>query len=432
MAEPIQATTVSHSGFSLVIKQLRGRTIVNASKLAVVVASILLTSGVAVRAQVSDDVVKIGVLTDHSGGFSYLVGKHSVEATQMAIDDFGGKVLGKPIVVVTADHQNKADIAAALSRKWFETEGVDAITDLAGSAVALATQEIARSRNKILLVTGAATTELTGKACSDTTTQWGYDTYALAKGTASQVTKQGGNSWFFLTTDYAFGHSLQNEASRFVTANGGAVAGSVRFPFGSPDFSSFLLQAQASKARVVGLAMSGSDLLAAIKQASEFGIVQSGQSLASLTIYINDVETLGLTVAQGLTLTTSFYWDMNEETRAWAKRFMERSGGFIPNLVTAGTYASVLHYLKAVQAAGTDDGKAVAAKMREIPVNDFYNKNVAIRADGRVMHKTYLMKVKSPSNSKYRGDLYQVLAEMSGEESFRPLSESQCPLVNGK
>ncbi|MBR1177146.1 ABC transporter substrate-binding protein [Bradyrhizobium sp. KB893862 SZCCT0404] len=402
------------------------------SKMLGLVAAAMLFSNVAVHAQISDDVVKIGVLTDHSGGFSYLVGKHSVEATQMAIDDFGGKVLGKPIVVVTADHQNKADIAAALSRKWFETEGVDAITDLAGSAVALATQEIARSRNKILLVTGAATTELTGKACSDTTTQWGYDTYALAKGTASQVTKQGGDSWFFLTTDYAFGHSLQNEASRFVTENGGKVVGSVRFPFGSPDFSSFLLQAQASKSKVVGLAMSGADLLAAIKQASEFGIVQSGQRLASLTIYINDVETLGLTVAQGLTLTTSFYWDMNEETRTWAKRFMERSGGFIPNLVTAGTYASVLHYLKAVQAAGTDDGRAVAAKMREIPVNDFYNKNVEIRADGRVMHKTYLMKVKSPSDSKYRGDFYRVLAEMSGEESFRPLSESQCPLVNKK
>ncbi len=406
--------------------------IVDARKLGFIVAGMIFASTAGVRAQVSDDVVKIGVLTDHSGGFSYLVGKHSVEATQMAIDDFGGKVLGKPIVVVTADHQNKADIAAALSRKWFETEGVDAITDLAGSAVALATQEIARPRNKILLVSGAATTELTGKACSDTTTQWGYDTYALAKGTASQVTKQGGSSWFFLTTDYAFGHSLQNEASRFVTANGGAVLGSVRFPFGSSDFSSFLLQAQASKAKVVGLAMSGADLLAAIKQASEFGIVQSGQSLASLTIYINDVETLGLTVAQGLTLTTSFYWDMNEETRTWAKRFMERSGGFIPNLVTAGTYASVLHYLKAVQAAGTDDGKAVAAKMREIPVNDFYNKNVQIRADGRVMHKTYLMKVKAPSASKYRGDFYQVLAEMSGDESFRPLSESQCPLVAKK
>lgn len=391
--------------------------------------AVVFASCVTAQAQVSDDVVKIGVLTDHSGGFAYLVGKHSVEAAQMAVDDFGGKVLGKPIVVVTADHQNKADIATALSRKWFETEGVDAITDVAGSAVALATQEVARTRSKILLISGAATTELTGKACSATTTQWSYDTYSFAKGTASQMTKQGENSWFFLTSDYAFGHSLQNEASHFVEANGGKVLGSVRFPFGTPDFSSFVLQAQASKAKVVGLAMSGADLLNAIKQAREFGLVQSGQTLASLVIYINDIEGLGLDVAQGLTLTTSFYWDMNDETRAWAKRFMERSGGFIPNLITAGTYASVLHYLKAIQAAGTDEGKAVAAKMRELPVNDFYNKNVEIRPDGRVMHKNFLMKVKSPSGSKYRGDYYKLMAEMSGAESYRPLAESQCPLV---
>jgi branched-chain amino acid transport system substrate-binding protein len=400
-----------------------------AALLAVVIVT---ASCAAARAQVSDDVVKIGVLTDHSGGFAYLVGKHSVEATQMAVDDFGGKVLGKPIVVVTADHQNKPDIATALSRKWFDTEGVDAITDVAGSAVALATQEIARTRNKILLISGAATTELTGKACSATTTQWSYDTYSFAKGTASQMTKQGEDTWFFLTSDYAFGHSLQSDASHFVEANGGKVVGSVRFPFGTPDFSSFVLQAQASKAKVVGLAMSGADLLNAIKQTREFGLVQSGQNLASLVIYINDIEGLGLDVAQGLTLTTSFYWDMNGETRAWAKRFMERSGGFIPNLITAGTYASVLHYLKAVQAAGTDDGKAVAAKMRELPVNDFYNKGVEIRADGRVLHKNYLMKVKSPPESKYRGDYYKVVSEMSGAESYRPLSESQCPLVQNK
>ena len=402
-----------------------------AKTLGLAIAAMLTVSSVA-HAQISDDAVKIGVLTDHSGGFAYLVGKHSVEAAQMAVDDFGGKVLGKPITVVTADHQNKPDIAATLSRKWFDTEGVDAITDVAGSAVALATQEIARSRNKILLISGAATTELTGKACSATTTQWSYDTYAFAKGTASQVTKQGGNSWFFLTSDYAFGHSLQKDASRFVEESGGKVIGSVRFPFGSPDFSSFLLQAQASKAKVIGLAMSGADLLNAIKQAREFGIVQSGQSLASLVIYINDIEGVGLDIAQGLTLTTSFYWDTDETTRAWSKRFMERSGGFIPNLITAGTYASVLHYLKAVQAAGTDDGRAVAAKMREMPVNDFYNKNVEVRADGRVMHKTYLMKVKSPSESKYRGDYYQVLAEMSGEQSFKPLADSQCPLIGNK
>jgi branched-chain amino acid transport system substrate-binding protein len=246
------------------------------------------------------------------------------------------------------------------------------------------------------------------------------------------MTKQGDDTWFFLTSDYAFGHSLQNDASHFVEANGDKVVGSVRFPFGTPDFSSFVLQAQASKAKVVGLAMSGADLLNAIKQTREFGLVQSGQNLASLVIYINDIEGLGLDVAQGLTLTTSFYWDMDVDTRAWAKRFMERSGGFIPNLITAGTYASVLHYLKAVQAAGTDDGKAVARKMRELPVNDFYNKGVEIRVDGRVLHKNYLMKVKSPSESKYRGDYYKVVSAMDGAESYRPLSESQCPLAQNK
>jgi branched-chain amino acid transport system substrate-binding protein len=397
-----------------------------------VVVAGLLSAAPAVRAQISEDIVKIGVLTDHSGGFAYLTGKLSVAAAQMAVDDFGGKVLGKPIQVVTADHQNKPDIAAAISRKWFDAEGVDTITDVAGSAVALATQEIARPRNKILLITGAATTELTGKACSETTTQWSYDTYALARGTASQVTRKGGDTWFFLTSDYAFGHSLQENATHFVEESGGKVTGSVRFPFGSSDFSSFLLQAQASKAKVIGLAMSGADLLTAVKQSREFGIVQSGQSLASLLIYINDIEGLGLDAAQGLTLTTSFYWDTNDETRAWSKRFMERSGGVLPNMLTAGTYASVLHYLEAVRAAGTDDGKAVAAKMRETRVNDFYNKDVEIRQDGRVMHKMYLMKVKSPSESKSRGDFYSVLAEIPGEQAFRPLPESECPLMSRK
>ncbi len=389
----------------------------------------LLSVSVAAQAQVSDDAVKIGVLTDHSGGFAYLVGKLSVAAAQMAVDDFGGKVLGKPISIITADHQNKSDIASAISRKWFDIEGIDAVTDVAGSAVALATQEIARPRNKILLISGAATTELTGKACSATTTQWSYDTYALAKGTATQITKQGEDSWFFLTSDYAFGHSLQQNATHFVEESGGKVVGSVRFPFGSSDFSSFLLQAQASKAKVIGLAMSGADLLTAIKQAREFGIVQSGQSLASLLIYINDIEGMGLDVAQGLTLTTSFYWDTNDETRAWTKRFLERSGGVLPNMLTVGTYASVLHYLKAVEAAGTDDGKAVAAKMAAMRVNDFYNKNVEIRADGRVMHKMYLMKVKLPAESKARGDFYRMLAEIPGDRAFRPLSEGKCPLA---
>lgn len=395
---------------------------------AIAVAGVLSWT-VPASAQVSDDMVKIAVLTDHSGGFAYLTGRLSVLAAQMAVDDVGGKVLGKPVTVVTADHQNKPDIAAALTRKWFDTEGVDAITDIAGSAVALATQEIARDRGKVFLVTGAATTELTGKACSETTTQWSYDTYALSKGTASQLTKQGGDSWFFVTSDYAFGHSLERDATHFVEESGGKVVGSVRFPFGNPDFSSFLLQAQASKAKVIGLAMSGADLLNAVKQSREFGIIQGGQSLASLLIYINDVEGLGLDVAQGLTLTTSFYWDMNDETRAWSKRFMERSGGVLPNMLTAGTYASVLHYLKAIEAAGTDEGKAVSVKMKTMPVTDFYNKNVAIRQDGRVMHAMYLMRVKAPAESSGKGDYYRTLAEIPSEQAFRPLAESACPLA---
>jgi branched-chain amino acid transport system substrate-binding protein len=399
--------------------------------LSLVVAATL-TFGAAARADVSGDTIKIGVLGDQSGGFSYLAGKHAVEAAQMAVDDFGGKVLGKPVVIVAADHQNKADIAASISRKWFDVDGVDAIADLTGSAVALAVQEVARPRGKVLLISGAATTELTGKACSPTSSQWSWDTYSYAKAAASQIAKLGGTTWFFLTTDYAFGHSLQKDVTHFLEQSGGKVLGGVRFPFGVSDFSSFLLQAQASKAKVIGLATSGSDLLNAIKQAREFGIVQSGQQLASLVMFINDVEGLGLDVAQGLTLTTSFYWDQNDEARAWAKRFMERSGGFIPNFSTAGTYASVLHYLKAIEAAGTDDGKAVAAKMRDMPVNDFYNKNVKIRMDGRVLHKNYLMQVKSPAESKYRGDFYKVLSEMSGDESYKPLAESECPLVLNK
>ena len=385
-------------------------------------------AGVA-RAEDSGDVIRFGILNDQSGPYADVGGKGSVVAAKLAVEDFGGKLLGKKIEVISADHQNKPDVAASIARQWIDTQHVDLIADGASSAAGIAIQDITREKGKVFIISAPASSDFTGKACSPTGFHFTYDTYALANGTAKALVKQGGDTWYFLTADYAFGHALERDTSAFVVAGGGKVLGSVRHPLNTSDFASALLQAQASKAKVIGLAMSGADLLNAIKQAREFGIVQSGQSLASLVIYINDVEGLGLDVAQGLTLTTSFYWDANEETRAWAKRFMERSGGFIPNLITAGTYASVLHYLKAVQAAGTDEGTAVAAKMREIPVNDFYNKNVAIRADGRVMHKTYLMRVKSPSESKYRGDYYQMLAQMSGEESFRPLAESECPLV---
>lgn len=392
-------------------------------------ALVLSGAGMAGAQEKLDKNVKIGVLTDMSGLYSDISGAGAVLATQMAVEDSGLREKGWKIDVISADHQLKPDVTAAIARQWADVENVDAYVDVVASSTALALNPIAVEKNRVHLNSGAATSALTGKSCTPNTVHWAYDTYEVANGTGKAVTKAGGDTWFFITADYAFGVALEGDTRAVVEKNGGKVLGGVKHPLNSSDFSSFLLQAQASKAKVIGLAMSGADLLSAVKQAREFGIVQSGQNLASLVIYINDIEGVGLNVAQGLTLTTSFYWDANDQTRAWAKRFMERSGGFIPNLITAGTYASVLHYLKAVEAAGTDEGKAVAAKMKELPVNDFYNKNVQIRADGRVMHKTFLMKVKSPADSKYRGDFYQQLAEMSGDESFKPLAESECPLV---
>lgn len=382
------------------------------------------------RAQVSDDVVKIGVMNDQSGVYEDITGMKAVEAAKMAVEDFGGTVLGKRIEIVTANHQNKTDIATGIARKWIETEHVDAIADVTGSGIALAVNELLRDKNRVMIVSSAATSDLTGKACSPTTVQFSYDTYALAKSTGTETLKQGGDTWFFITADYAFGHALERDTSKFVEQGGGKVLGSVKAPLGTTDYSSFLLQAQSSKAKIVGLATAGGDTITAIKQAAEFGIQRGGQRLGGLLIYINDVEALGLQTAQGLVLTTSFYWDLNDETRAWTKRFLERTGGKRPpNMLQTGLYSGVLQYLKAVKAAGTDDAKAVSAKMRELPVNDFYNKNVIIRKDGRVLHDMYLVQVKSPQESKGQFDDYKILSKLAGKDAYRPENEGGCPFV---
>ncbi|NJM34189.1 MAG: ABC transporter substrate-binding protein [Rhodomicrobium sp.] len=383
-------------------------------------AAALAASFSAANAQVSGDVVKIGVLNDQSGIYADLGGKGSVLAAQMAAEDFGGKVLGKPIEIVSADHQNKPDIASNIANQWFDTENVDAITELTTSSVALAVQEIAKNKNKINLVTGAATSDLTGAKCSPTGVHYAYDTYALANGTGGALVKDGGDSWYFITADYAFGHALERDTGNAVTAAGGKVVGNVRHPFPNNDFSSFLLQAQASGAKVVGLANAGADTINSIKQAQEFGLVAGGQRLAGLLVFLSDVHSLGLKTAQGLVITTGFYWDRDDETRAWSKKYADKFGGKKPTMVQAGVYSAVTHYLKAIEAAKTDDAKVVAAKMREMPINDFFAKNGKIRADGRMVHDMYLAQVKKPEESKGEWDYYKILRVIPGDEAFRP------------
>ena len=374
-----------------------------------------------------NDGVKIGVLTDMSGTYSDIAGQGSVVAAQMAIEDFGKQLNGKTVEVVSADHQNKADISSATARQWYDAEGVDAIFDLVTSATALAVREVARERGKIDMVSGAATTALTGKACSPTGFHWAYDTAALANGTGGATVKNGGDTWFFITADYAFGHALEADTSAVIEKDGGKVLGSVRHPFPNSDFSSFLLQAQASGAKVIGLANAGQDTTNAIKQAAEFGIVESGQSLASLLMFISDVHSLGLPAAQGLLLTTGYYWDLDDESRPFAKRFFDKTGK-MPTMVHAGVYSSVLHYLKAVDAAGTDDGKTVAAKMHEMPVEDFFARNADLRVDGRLVHDMYLARVKKPEDSKYPWDYFEIVTTIPGDQAYKPLSKD-CPLV---
>lgn len=392
----------------------------------IVAAAIAFAAGTA-----KADTLKIGVLSDFSGPYADVVGEGSVVATKLAIEDMGGKVLGMPIEVIQADTQNKPDIASATARQWFDNEGVDVLVGGSSSAAGLAMQEVARQKEHIYLITDSASSDFTGKACSPFGIHFSYDTYALSNGTARAMVKQGGKTWFFLTVDYAFGYALERDAAKFVEAAGGTVLGEVRHPLGASDFSSFMLQAQQSKAKVIGLANASTDTVNSIKAANEFGLVEGGQKLAALLMFVTDVEALGLKTAHGLVLTESFYWDLSDKTRAWTKRFMKLHGK-VPTMTQAGAYSAVLHYLKAVKDAGTKDPKTVVAKMKSTPVNDMYNDNVQIRADGRVLHTMYLMQVKSPAEAKYPHDDYIVLAKTPGAEAFRPMAEGGCPLVSAQ
>lgn len=399
--------------------------------LTILAATAALVTGTAPaqQAKISDDVVKIGVLTDMSGVYSDLSGDGSVVAARMAVEDFGSKVLGKPIEVIAADHQNKADVAASKAREWFDTQKVDMITDLVTSSTALAVVDIAKQKNRIAIVNGAGATKLINESCTPNSILYSWDTYALANGTANAVYKQGGNSWYFITADYAFGHSLEKDAGDVVKANGGKVLGASRHPLNASDFSSFLLNAQSSGAKIIALANAGGDTTNAIKAANEFGLTKSSkQSVAAMLLTVNDVHSLGLNVAQGLYATDAFYWDLNDDTRVWSKRFFAKMKK-MPNMIHAGVYSSTMHYLKAIQTAGTDDADVVMKKMKETPINDFFAKNGKIREDGRMVHDMYLVQVKKPSESKGPWDYYNIKAVIPGDQAFQPLSKSTCALV---
>jgi branched-chain amino acid transport system substrate-binding protein len=391
----------------------------------------LLSTGLVTGTVQAQDVkpFRIGALVDMSGIYSALGGPGMVDVVKMAAEDFGGKVLGRPIEVLSANYQNKVDITSARAREWYDRDDVNMIVESSDSASALALQKIAREKKRIAIFAGSASSALTNAECSPYGVHYVYDTYALAHGTGAAVTKGGGDSWFFITADYAFGQALEKDTSEVVVANGGKVLGSVRAPLNSPDFSSFLLQAQASKAKVIGLANAGTDTQNAVRQAAEFGITQSGQKLATLLVFLTDIKGLGLQVAQGLMFTNGFYWDRTDETRAFAKRFGERNNGAMPSMVQADAYSSTMHYLKSVAAAGTDDGDAVAAKMKELEINDFFATKGKIRADGRMVHDMYLVEAKKPSESTGPWDLLKIKAVIPGDQAFRPLSESVCPLV---
>ncbi|HEY7385622.1 MAG TPA: ABC transporter substrate-binding protein [Beijerinckiaceae bacterium] len=382
--------------------------------------------GGAAQAQVS---VKIGVLNDRSGVYSDISGEGSVVAARMAVEDFKASEKGIKVDIVSADHQNKPDVGSNIARQWYDQDGVDLIVDVPTSSVALAISQVTRDKNKVFINSGAAASDLTGAQCSPNTVHWTYDTVMLANGTGGAMVKQGGDSWYFVTADYAFGHALERDTAAVVTKNGGKVVGAVRHPFPGQDFSSFLLQAQASKAKVIGLANAGGDTINSIKQASEFGITQGGQKLAGLLIFISDIKALGAKTAQGLVLTETFYWDLNDSTRTFSKRFGEKFSGKMPTMVHAGVYAGVLHYLKAVEALKGKDGAQVVAKMKEMPTDDpVFGKGV-VRQDGRKMHDAYLFEVKKPQESKGEWDLYKLLATIPANQAFRPLEEGGCPLV---
>jgi branched-chain amino acid transport system substrate-binding protein len=393
-------------------------------------ALIALIVPIAAQAEVSGGVVKIGVLTDMAGVTADVTGKGSLVAAEMAVREFGGTVLGKPVQVISADHQHKPDIGTGIARQWFDVEGVDAIVDVPNSGVALAIQGLAREKKKIVLYSGAGTTALTNEQCSPFGVHWTYDTYAVSHGTASAVVEAGGTTWFFLAADYAFGQQLQKDASDVISAAGGKVVGGVRHPLNTPDFSSFLLTAQSSGAKVIGIANAGSDTINAMKQANEFGIVKGGQNLAAMILFLQDIHTLGLEAAQGTYLTTASYWDLNDATRAWSKEFSAKAG-MPPSMLQAGVYGAVRHYLKAVAKAGTDDADKVAAAMREIPIDDVFSQNAKLREDGRVTRTMYLARVKKPSESKYPWDYLEIVRPIPPEETVWPLAESKCPLVKG-
>src|ERR1700757_174554 len=371
--------------------------------------------------------VKIGILNDQSGVYADYGGKYSVEAAKMAVEDFGGEVLGQKIELVTADHQNKPDLAVAIARRWYDTEGVDMITELTTSSVALAVQELSKEKKKIDIVVGAATSRITGDACTPYSFHWAYDTRALAVGTGGALVESVGDTWFFLTADYAFGYALEKDTSDIVTSKGGKVLGSVRVPLNSSDFSSFLLQAQSSKAKIVGLANAGLDTTNSIKQAAEFGIVKRGQKLAGLLMTLAEVHGLGLEAAQGLVLTEGYYWDLNDKSRAFAERFIKRTG-HMPSMIHAGTYSATLSYLKAVKAAGTKDTEAVAKKLKELPADDVFAQGKVL-ANGRMVHDMYLFEVKKPSESKKPWDYYKQIAVIPGDKAFFTAKESGCPLT---
>lgn len=373
--------------------------------------------------------VKIGVLNDRSGVYADLSGEGSVVAAKLAIEDSGAAAKGINVSIVSADHQNKPDVASTIARQWYDTDGVAAIFDVPTSSASLAVNEVTREKNKIFMVSGGGTADLTGAKCSPNTVHWTYDTWALAHGTGSAMVKEGYDSWFFVTADYAFGHALEKDTIAVVEASGGKVLGTVRHPFPGQDFSSFLLQGQSSGAKVIGLANAGGDLVNAVKQASEFGITQGGQALASLLVFINDVHALGLPAAQGLVMTEAFYWDQSDESRAFSERFSAQMGGNKPSSVQAGVYSSVLHYLKAVEAAQTTDAGPVMAKMKEMPTEDPLFGKGEIRADGRHVHDMFLFRVKKPEDSKGPWDYYETVATIPAAEAFRPMADGGCELV---
>src|SRR3954462_3865382 len=401
---------------------------VRASALALAFTAAVGFPALAQSGGISGDNVKIGVLTDMSGQFSHESGEGAVTAVRMAVEDFGGMVLGKPLEVVVADHQNKPDVALAIARKWFELENVDMIANLINSSIALNVSNLAKDKNRIAIINGSGASRLTGDACTPNSVHYAYDTYALARGTGAALAKEGKRSWYFLTADYAFGHALEADTSAVVKSLGGEVVGATRYPPETFDQSSFLLKAQASKAKVVALAGSGTVLVNAVKSAQEFGILKGGQELAGLLVWITDIKSMGLYLAQGLVLTNAFYWDRDDETRAWSKRFYDRMNR-MPHMGDAGDYSSTMHYLAAVKAAGNDEAMAVMSKMRELPINDFFAKNGRIREDGRMVHDMYVYEVKKPSESKGEWDYYKLREVIPGDQAVRPLKDSVCPLI---